>query len=340
MEKRIIQFGMPTLIENRTLEDNAALCSRLGLRFIELNMNFPEYQVDRLEQSDTLLRVAEEAGIYYTIHLDENLNIADFNHLVTEAYLETVRRSIAVAKELLCLRDQYGDESQPLILNMHMNHGIYITLPDRKVQMYERDFDTYIKSFMLFRSLCEEWIGDSSLMVAIENTDGFREYEKKAIGYLLESPKFGLTWDIGHSKAAQEKDVPFILDHKKNLIHFHIHDGTERPPKNHLALGEGEIDMKDRLKLAGCRNARCVLETKTIEALTNSVRWLERNVYPVTKDDWGINKIGMYGDLSDRMRITLRRPSHQYAWQVMHFRDELTKNNDEFRKDSRKFKFN
>jgi hypothetical protein len=24
------------------------------------------------------------------------------------------------------------------------NHGIYITLPDRKVQMYDRDFDTYM----------------------------------------------------------------------------------------------------------------------------------------------------------------------------------------------------
>ena len=54
----MLQFGMPTLIENRTLEDNAALCSSLGLRFIELNMNFPEYQTDRLEQTDVLLRIA------------------------------------------------------------------------------------------------------------------------------------------------------------------------------------------------------------------------------------------------------------------------------------------
>ena len=270
----MIQFGMPTLIENRTLEENAALCRNLGLKFIELNMNFPEYQVEQLEQTDNLLKTAVQAGIYYTIHLDENLNIADFNHLVTEAYLETVRRSIAVAKKLMYLRDEYGDESQPLILNMHMNHGIYITLPDRKVQMYDRDFDTYMKSFASFRSFCEEWIGDSSLMIAVENTDGFRDYEKKAIGYLLESPKFGLTWDIGHSKAVHEKDVPFILEHKENLIHFHIHDGSEIPPKNHLAFGEGEIDLMDRLKLAESRKARCVLETKTIEALKRSVSWL------------------------------------------------------------------
>ncbi|HAV90015.1 MAG TPA: sugar phosphate isomerase/epimerase, partial [Eubacterium sp.] len=34
-----MQFGMPTLIENRTLEDNVNLCKELGLKFIELNMN-------------------------------------------------------------------------------------------------------------------------------------------------------------------------------------------------------------------------------------------------------------------------------------------------------------
>ena len=273
-----MQFGMPTLIENRTLEDNVALCSELGLQFIELNMNFPEYQTECLEQTDRLMRLAEQAGIYYTVHLDENLNIADFNQLVSEAYLETVRRAIAATVKLLPLRDRFGDKTQPLILNMHMNHGIYITLPDRKVQMYERDFETYMQSFEAFRSRCEEWIDDSDVMIAVENTDGFREYEKKAIEHLLDSTRFGLTWDIGHSKVIGEKDVPFLMEHQNSLIHFHIHDGSEKPQRNHLALGDGEINLKERLNLAESRNARCVLETKTIAALKQSARWLRREM--------------------------------------------------------------
>jgi sugar phosphate isomerase/epimerase len=132
-----------------------------------------------------------------------------------------------------------------------------------------------MQSFSLFRSKCEEWSGDNDIMIAVENTDGFREYEKKAIEFLLESRKFGLTWDIGHSKATGEKDVPFIMQHRDKLIHFHIHDGKEIPPKNHLALGDGEIDLGERLRLAEERNARCVLETKTIEALNKSVGWLK-----------------------------------------------------------------
>ena len=272
-----MQFGMPTLIENRTLEENAALCETLGLRFIELNMNFPEYQADRLEQTEELIRIGNQHGLYYTIHLDENLNIADFNPLVAQAWLETVRRTIFAAKTLLPLRDRYGDPRQPLTLNMHMHHGSYITRPDRKAYMYERDFETYMEAFAAFRSLCEEWIGGSDIMMAIENTDGFREYEKKAMAFLLESPKFGLTWDIGHSKATHEKDVPFLMEHQEKLIHFHIHDGTETPPRNHLALGDGETHLTERLRAAENRHARCVLETKTVQALKQSVQWLRSN---------------------------------------------------------------
>ncbi len=276
-----MQYGMPTLIENRSLEENAVLCKSLGLDFVELNMNFPEYQPEQLERTDELIRIGEKAGIYYTIHLDENLDIANFNHLVSEAWLETVRRTIKAAKDLLPLRDRFGDKSQPMILNMHMNHGIHITLPDRKIDMYARDPDLYMRSFSAFRSLCEKWIGESDIQITIENTNGFRSYEEKAIDLLLDSTKFALCWDIGHSKAASEGDVPFILQHRERIIHFHIHDGTQSPPRDHLPLGEGEIDITERLKLAASRNARCVIETKTASALERSVQWLLSKGYDI-----------------------------------------------------------
>lgn len=277
MNYRIMQYGMPTLIENSSLAKNVSLCKELGLKFIELNMNFPEYQLNELEKTDLLLEAADSTGIYYTIHLDENLNIADFNELVANAYIETTRRTIEVAKKLLVLRDRYGDLTQPLIINMHLNHGIHITLPDRKVQMYDRDFDVYMKAFEKFRASCEEWIAGEDILVTIENTDGFRAYEQRAIEYLLESDKFGLTWDIGHSKAIGETDIPFLMDHSLHLRHFHIHDGTELPQKNHLALGDGDIYIKERLNVAKEHNCRCVLETKTIKALKSSVLWIKNN---------------------------------------------------------------
>ena len=66
-----MDFGMPTLIENHNLEENIALCKELKLQFIELNMNFPLYQIPRLEKIDYLTELAEKNDIYFTIHLDE-----------------------------------------------------------------------------------------------------------------------------------------------------------------------------------------------------------------------------------------------------------------------------
>lgn len=42
-----MQFGMPTLIEHKDLNETARLANELGLDFIELNMNLPEYQIER-----------------------------------------------------------------------------------------------------------------------------------------------------------------------------------------------------------------------------------------------------------------------------------------------------
>ena len=47
-------FGMPTLIEIPDLEQSAALCRRLGLKFMEINMSFPQYQPECLD-ADKLL---------------------------------------------------------------------------------------------------------------------------------------------------------------------------------------------------------------------------------------------------------------------------------------------
>lgn len=277
---RNIDFGMPTLIEISSLHENVELCKRLGLKFIELNMNFPEYQLDSLEERiEEIYQEADNAGIYYTIHLDENLNIADFNPLVRNAYSETVRRTIEVAKKLYPLYEKYGRYTeQALTINMHMNHGIYITLPNRKVQLYAEKKDVYMDFFRHFIKDVETWIGDFNIKIVIENTDGFKDYEITAIDELLKSNYFGLTWDIGHSKAVKEKDVAFIESHMDKLIHMHVHDGTEEPPKNHLALGTGAINLTQRLDTAECVRAKCVLETKTIVALEKSVRWLDKEL--------------------------------------------------------------
>ncbi len=261
-----MDFGMPTLIENKDLEENISLCKELDLQFIELNMNFPMYQIPQLERTEYLKKLARENGIYFTIHLDENLNICDFNPLVADAYMETTERALRVAAEL----------GAPL-LNMHMNHGIYITLPDRKVRLFGEYREPYMTAIHKFREMCERTAGSSGVKICIENTDGFQDFEKEAIDYLLQSDMFALTWDIGHSHACGDADEAFLMERKDRLYHFHIHDA--KGTANHQKLGSGEIDLAQRLGIAKNGGCRCVVETKTIDALRQSVKWLNENGY-------------------------------------------------------------
>jgi sugar phosphate isomerase/epimerase len=239
-----MQFGMPTLIEHNSLEESALLCQELELDFIELNMNLPQYQIEQLENTDKFLKIEERYGIFYTIHLDENLNFCDFNRAVSKTYSDTVRRTIAIAKKL-----------RVPILNMHMNKGVYFTLPDQKIYLFEKYNTNYMSDIEAFKELCDEAVGDSDIKISIENTDGYLEYEKTAIECLLQSEVFSLTWDVGHSHTAKNIDEPFIEKHADRLRHFHIHDATGS--KNHLTLGTGEINLMERLRVAEKYGCRC-----------------------------------------------------------------------------------
>ena len=84
-----MDYGMPTLIELENLEENCALCHELGLDFVEINMNFPEFQSEFFAV-EKYASLKEKYGIYFTIHLPENLDVAEVNENVRRAWFETV----------------------------------------------------------------------------------------------------------------------------------------------------------------------------------------------------------------------------------------------------------
>ncbi|MCL1807894.1 MAG: sugar phosphate isomerase/epimerase, partial [Oscillospiraceae bacterium] len=213
-----MQFGMPTLIGLKSPEQCAALCRELGLAFVELNMNLPEYQANNLDAGQ-LRRIAGETGIYFTIHLDENCNPCDFNDKVAIAYTETVLQMVETAKRL----------AAP-VLNMHMNPGIRVTLPDRKVYLFDEYQTEYLRKLTVFRDACEAAIGDADLQICIENCGdyGDKPFLQKGLICLLQSPVFALTFDIGHNAGAGYTDEPIIRKHADRLAHFHIHDASGR----------------------------------------------------------------------------------------------------------------
>lgn len=261
-----MRYGTPTMIETDTLRRCAEVAREQGLDFVELNINFPQYQLSTLD-AEELKSLAKEFGIGYTLHLDDEMSIADFNDYVAEGYLKTVLDGVELAKKV----------GIP-VLNMHLSRGAKYTLPDRVVYFFDAYRDDYLKKIACFRDACETAIGDSPVTICVENTSGWLDFQREAVELLLQSPAFGLTFDIGHNYCAGDADEAWILAHRDRLRHFHIHDSADGH-RDHLALGDGELDVRRYISLARDLGCTVVLEVKTVAGLAESLTWMrEKNM--------------------------------------------------------------
>ena len=258
-----MDFGMPTLIELKSIESCAALCVELELAFVELNMDLPEYQIERLNLPQ-LSKIAEKYGIYFTIHLEDTAYAWNFNRRVAEGYTETIMQTIEAAKQL------------PIpVLNMHFHQGEYFTLPDRKAYLFEEYRVEYLKKVIAFRNACTSATNGADIQICVENTRSFQlDFVAEGIAILLESPIFGLTFDIGHDASSNFKQQSLIKRHSERMSHMHFHDYSKTRGA-HLPLGEGELNLIQYLGIAQEHNCRVVLETKTVDGLRKSVQWLK-----------------------------------------------------------------
>lgn len=258
-----LRFGLPFLLQTRDAQEAAQLCSEHGLAFVELNTNFPPSLLHLLDAGE-LQRLGNAHGCFFTLHLDDSLDPFNPNPLVRKASVDTVLQAIRLA----------GQASMPVI-NLHFPRGNIVTLPDGRHYIYREYPEAFHQALASFRKVCGDAAGQSGVLLCVENTDGWQPYEQDAIDYLLESPVFGLTLDIGHDDATGNHDLPFISARRSRLRHMHAHDG--RGSTNHLALGTGTIPLDERFALAASCNATVVLETKTKVALAESVMHLKTN---------------------------------------------------------------
>lgn len=210
----MLDLGMPTLLEMPGALECAMQCGTLGLQFVELNMNLPEYQIGRIDERP-LFAARERYPVYFTLHLDENFNICDFNPLVCEAYTQTALSAIELAKRL-----------EMPVINMHLHEGVHFMLPDGKTYLFERYMDEYLASLKKFRDLCGDAVAGSGILLCVENCGGFQSFSRQGISLLLESEAFALTLDVGHSHCAGNIDMPFYTQNAACVRHFHLHDAN------------------------------------------------------------------------------------------------------------------
>ena len=126
--------------------------------------------------------------------------------------------------------------------------------------------------------MCEEKIGEANLKIAIENVDSnpFTVSQIEALTYFMQSPVFALTLDVGHDDCMGGKDRHVFQKYPHKLSHMHLHDSDGKHP--HLPLGSGRLNIKEKISMLG-ENSTCLIEVKTIAGLSESVKYLKKEVF-------------------------------------------------------------
>ena len=118
-----MKLGMPTLVEYARLEDNLELCRRLGLEFVEINMNLPVCNPEVTGYAE-LLRLKREYGVELTVHLPEELDLGSIHGAMRQGHVQRCKEAV-----------DWASGAEIGILNLHLNPGVFFSLPVRDIRI-------------------------------------------------------------------------------------------------------------------------------------------------------------------------------------------------------------
>lgn len=253
-----MKLGMPTLVEFTSLEENIELCERLGLDFIELNMDLPYCFPERINWN----KVNKYKNIELTVHLSETLEIGDINEEARNKQIKLIKQQILTFKQ----------KANITKYNIHLNKGVYFTLPDQKVYIYEKYKEDYLKSIEKSFSELSEFAVKESVSICFENVS-ITENILKAFKKITNYPNLYYTLDIGHDFKNNGEAGKLFMNNLHKIKHMHIHDFDGK--NDHCSLGIGEIDIKKYINFCTENNIYAVIEVKREKELKVSVDYIK-----------------------------------------------------------------
>ena len=254
-----LRLGIPTLIEMPDFERTVRLALELEVDFIELNMNMPEFCPESLP-AKAIRDCRKRTGLDFTIHMPDDTDLASFHDPIREGHVarfgETAR---------------WAAESGSKLINLHLSPGIYFTLPDKKIWIYENYYDKFVSNLREAYGKVISYAKGFGVNVCTENVTNFNiPFVAKAIDDLCRMEGFYLTWDVGHDARTGYKEREVLMRHVDRVRHMHLHDYNGA--SDHQVPGKGEIDIHGMLAFAAERGLSVLIETKTEESVKASCK--------------------------------------------------------------------
>ncbi len=263
MEK-YFKIGMPALVECTSLTHLVDLCLELKLDFIELNMNLPYNFIQNISPSE-LKNITRETNIEFTMHMPDEADLGTFYESVREGFVKLFSDTL-----------DWSYESGVKLLNLHIIEGSKMTLPDKKVYIYDQYSDEYLNSFIKSIEMLSKKANEYDVILAIENSHNFgKPYIQRVLDKAITYPNINLTWDTGHDAVSNFTDKQYLMKNVKKIAHMHFHDAKGQ--NDHQIPFDGELNISELINFSKEKDIRMLIEVKTKDALKRSVEILRNN---------------------------------------------------------------
>ena len=244
---------MPILVEFHSLSENIDLCKKLNLDFIELNLDIPYCFIDRLDTNSL-------KNNNFTIHLSEKFDVGELNNSLRNFYLNEIEKIIS-----------FGIKYNIFKYNLHLDPGIHFSLPNKKIFIYEKYIDDYLRAYEDSCNILSKIANKYNATILFENVK-VESYTLKVIDIIAKYDNLFFTLDLGHNirygNLAKEK----FMEYSNKIKHIHLHDFNGS--KDHQELFTGILNVKDELDFCKQHSLDVLIEVKRKEELINSVNKL------------------------------------------------------------------
>ena len=213
-----MKIGASTLATfKNSLDDSLEFIESLGIKYVELLHQYPTEEFD--------LDILNSFNLDYTIHAPfMDVNIAALGSKSRANSIEQIKDSIDLANQI---------DAKVVVVHPGLIPFLAREMPE---EVYKVS-DNSIKEI-------GDYSQDSGVNTTIENMPAFETMIYQDMNRLNETLvefDMGMTFDIGHAHHSGISPDEMYFD---SIKHIHAHDnmGDE---DSHLALGEGNIQLKD-----------------------------------------------------------------------------------------------
>lgn len=248
-----MKIGASTLagIED-TLENTLEFIESLDLDYAELVHQYPFENID--------CELLESFNLKYSVHSPfMDVNIASLQTESRVISIKQIKDSIDLANKIDAEAVVVHPGLAPFLANKYFLNNVYNVSNES------------IKEI-------GEYSDDLGVLTTIENMpsfDGMLYQDMEKLDSILESLEMSMTLDIGHANHAGYSPEQMIFD---SIKHIHIHDNFG-DDDSHLALGEGDIQLKDIVNTLEKKNYNgiYIIEVNDYDSIKNSFEYMKRN---------------------------------------------------------------